>query len=81
MHPFEPETVPDLTRKPVFIAAGESDPYAPKDQVENLADTLRRAGARVEVSWTPGGHGLGPRDIAAARQWFDQEATPASGAS
>jgi predicted esterase len=74
MLPFEPREPADLTAKPVFLAAGRSDPYASVAQVEALADRLRRAGSRVEVSWSDGGHGLNQREISAAGEWFGREA-------
>ncbi len=74
MLPFEPAALPDLAGKPVFVAAGRADPYVSPRQVEDLADLLRRAGGRVELSWSPGGHGLAPDEIAAAQRWFEREA-------
>ena len=74
MLPFEPGTLPDLTGKPVFIAAGKSDPYASESQVEDLADRLRRAGSQVELSWSGVGHGIGPEEVASAADWFRRAA-------
>jgi phospholipase/carboxylesterase len=75
MLPFEPEALPDLAGKPVFIA-GRADPYMPPRQVADLADVLGRAGSRVELSWSPGGHPLEPVEIAAAKRWFEREVGP-----
>lgn len=72
MLPFEPETLLDLHDTAVFIGAGRSDPIAPPDQVERLADVLRRAGADVTLHWTPGGHGITKGEVDAARDWIAQ---------
>jgi predicted esterase len=75
--PFEPEQLPDLGGKPVLIAAGRADPYAPSERVEALADYLERAGAAVTLAWDAGRHQLALEEIRAARRWF-AEAVPAS---
>jgi predicted esterase len=31
---------------------------------------LREAGADVTLEWQPGGHGIGPDEIQAARNWL-----------
>ena len=61
---------PDLSGKPVLIAAGRRDPYAAIERVEALADLLRRAGAAVDLRWAEGGHELGPEEIDAVGEWF-----------
>jgi len=68
--PLEPVRPPDLSGKPVLIAAGRRDPYAAIDRVEALADSLRRAGASVDLRWTEGGHELGPEEIDAVAEWL-----------
>ncbi len=73
MRPFEPEVLPNLEGTPVFLAAGESDPHVPVLQVEGLADSLRRARARVEVMWSQTGHRLEPQELGAARSWLERE--------
>ena len=55
--PLEPEAAPDLAGKPVLLAAGRDDPYAPHDRVEALADWLRRG----EAAGGPALAGGGPR--------------------
>ncbi len=72
MLPFEPETLLDLHGTAVFIGAGRTDPIAPPEQVERLADVLRRSGADVSLHWTPGGHGITKDELDAARQWISQ---------
>jgi predicted esterase len=70
MVPFEPETLPDLSGTPVYLAAGRSDTLVPPENTERLAQLLREAGAEVTLDWQPGGHGIGPAEIRAARDWL-----------
>ena len=70
MVPFEPDKTPDLSRIPVYLAAGRSDQMVPPENTERLAQVLREAGADVTLDWQPGGHGIGPAEIQAARKWF-----------
>lgn len=74
MLPFEPDRLPDLAGKPVFLAAGRRDPYAAQETVEALAGHLRRAGAEVELRWTDGGHALEPAELDAAGVWLGKHA-------
>jgi len=71
MVPFEPERTPDLSGTPVYLAAGRSDQMVPPENTERLARLLREAGADVTLDWQPGGHGIGPEEIQAARNWFE----------
>jgi predicted esterase len=34
---------------------------------------LREAGADVTLDWQPGGHGIGPEEVQAARNWLEDE--------
>lgn len=77
--PFEPDTLPDLTGTRVLVAAGTSDPMAPRPRVERLAAVLAEAGAAVDVAWQPGGHGLAQRDVDGARAWLAALAAPPVG--
>ena len=70
MTPFEPETPPDLSGKPVYLAAGRSDQIVPPEDTERLAELLREAGAEVTLDWQPGGHGIGRAEVEAAQSWF-----------
>ncbi len=70
MTPFEPETPPDLSGKPVYLAAGRSDQIVPPEDTERLAELLREAGAEVRLDWQPGGHGIGRAEVEAAQSWF-----------
>ena len=70
MVPFEPDKTLDLSRIPVYLAAGRSDQMVPPENTERLAQVLREAGADVTLDWQPGGHGIEPDEIQAARNWF-----------
>ena len=70
MVPFEPDKTLDLSRIPVYLAAGRSDQMVPPENTERLAQVLREAGADVTLDWQPGGHGIGPAEIQAAQKWF-----------
>jgi phospholipase/carboxylesterase len=70
MVPFEPERMPDLSGTPVYLAAGRSDQMVPPENTERLAQLLRAAGADVTLDWQPGGHGIGPEEVQAARNWL-----------
>jgi predicted esterase len=72
--PFEPDSVPQLEGKPILIAAGRNDPYAPHEQVERLAHHLERGGARVELVWSDAGHGLEPRELDLVASWLTRHA-------
>jgi predicted esterase len=70
MVPFEPETPPDLSGTPVYLAAGRSDQMIPPESTERLAELLREAGAKVTLDWQPGGHSIGRDEIEGARAWL-----------
>ena len=70
MVPLAPPTVPDLSGKRVFLAAGRADPMVPRANVEQLAELLRSAGADVTLSVHARGHQLEPDDVGLAREWL-----------
>ena len=72
MVPFEPEATPDLAGMPVFIAAGRRDQMIPPDNTERLAETLREAGADVDLRWRNIGHGLTYEEAAEAKEWLSR---------
>ena len=73
MLPFVPETLPDLSARPIFIGAGRADPLVPAAQTEQLADLLRQAGAAVEVFWHNGGHSVSVEEVRAAKGWLERQ--------
>ena len=70
MVPFVPEVVPDLPNVPIFIGAARHDEIVPPEETERLATLLRNCRADVTLHWEPGGHGLGPGEVEAARRWL-----------
>ena len=70
MVPFEPEKLPDLAGTPVYLAAGRADAMIPAENTERLARLLENAGADVTLDWQPGGHGIGPMEVEAAKRWI-----------
>lgn len=71
MMPLEPQPLPHLKGRSVFLAAGRQDPLIPPGSVETLAQRLRQAGADLELRWQPGGHSLYPAELEAARRWLE----------
>jgi phospholipase/carboxylesterase/glyoxalase family protein len=70
MVPFEPDPLPDLTGTAALLAGGRDDPLIAPEDTGRLVDLLRRAGADVTLSWSPGGHGLLPHDLETTRAWL-----------
>jgi phospholipase/carboxylesterase len=70
MVPFEPESLPDLSGKPVLLLAGEQDPIIPQALTRRLAELLTAAGADVTLTWYPTGHGLTNVEIRDATAWM-----------
>jgi predicted esterase len=68
--PFAPEQAPDLTGKPILIAAGRADPIVPAEQAPQLATLLRSAGADVTLTTEAQGHALEPSDLGLTREWL-----------
>ncbi|MBA4115360.1 MAG: alpha/beta hydrolase [Rubrobacter sp.] len=73
MVPFEPETPPDLSGTPVYLAAGRTDQMVPSEHTERLAKLLQEAGAEVTLDWQPGGHNIGQAEVEGARSWFAEK--------
>jgi len=70
MLPYRPEGPLELSGTDVLIAAGDSDPYSSVEQVVELAELLRAAGAEVEVARQATGHGLVQGDLDALGAWL-----------
>jgi phospholipase/carboxylesterase/glyoxalase family protein len=69
MVPFEPEQIPDLTGRPVFIGAGRRDPIVPTSNTQRLVELLKQAGATVTESWSNGGHTITHEEVRGAKAW------------
>jgi predicted esterase len=70
MVPFVPDVVPDLSNVPIFIGAARHDEIVPPEETERLTTLLENCRADVSVYWGPGGHGLSPAEVEAARRWL-----------
>ena len=70
MPPFEPESLPDLTGKPILLTAGRHDTMVPGNMAGDLADLYRQAGADVTLEWMPGGHELTQAEVQTAALWL-----------
>ena len=70
MVPLRSATLPTLSGTPVLLASGRYDPLVPVANVEELAGTLRRAGAKVIHQWSDASHPLASPEITAAAAWL-----------
>jgi predicted esterase len=68
--PFEPDEAPRLRGKPILVAAGRRDPYAPVERVDRLIELFELGGARVEAAWSDAGHGLEPPELERVAIWL-----------
>ena len=72
-HPMVPRRgieLPDLSRTPVFIAAGTNDSICPKEESLELKELLENARAAVNLHWEHNGHQLTREEIKAAANWY-----------
>ncbi len=72
MVPLIPEKLPNLSSRPVLLAAGRHDPIIPPENTERLAAMLAEAGAHVSLKWSEGGHQLSAAELDEARRWLAQ---------
>ncbi len=79
LRPMVPLATPPeatLPGTPVLILSGATDPIVPLENARRLARSLASAGAQVEHTILPTGHGLSPMDIEAARRWIGRRSAP-----
>ncbi|MBB5171871.1 alpha/beta hydrolase [Texcoconibacillus texcoconensis] len=72
-HPMVPRRgidLPDLTGKPVFIAAGTNDPICSAEESTDLQSRLEKANASVDIHWENNGHQLTISEVEAAAKWY-----------
>jgi len=62
--------VKDLSRRPVLLLGGVSDPIAAPEDLPRIAELLQKRSASVTVKAVKGSHGLVPEDIIAAQHWL-----------
>jgi phospholipase/carboxylesterase len=71
MYPFaDRESPADLAGSRLLILNGEADPMAPPASVSTLIAALHQNGADAEQVLRPGGHGIAPTDLEAAKEWL-----------
>jgi len=70
MVPFVPDTMPQLSGKPILILAGSRDSVVSKDETERLAALLRRAGADVTLNWADATHAISGEEVRVAAGWL-----------
>lgn len=70
MVPLRGIELPDLSKVPVFIGAGENDPICSPEESTELKELLEKAGAKVAIDWGRSGHSLTQQELAAAAQWY-----------
>jgi phospholipase/carboxylesterase len=70
MVPLVPETLPDLTKKHIFMSSGLYDPIVSKQEAEKLSGLFKNAGAKVSLSWQESGHELTMEEIRKAKEWL-----------
>lgn len=70
MVPLVPETLPDLTKKQIFMSSGLYDPIVSKQEAEKLSGLFKNVGAKVSLSWQESGHELTMEEIRKAKEWL-----------
>jgi phospholipase/carboxylesterase len=59
---------------PVFVGAGAADQMIPASRSEAAAEAMRDVGADVTFGTFEGGHGIGPDELDAVREFVDEHA-------
>ncbi|HSJ73234.1 MAG TPA: hypothetical protein VK904_02875 [Miltoncostaeaceae bacterium] len=59
-----------LAGRRVLAAGGVDDPFLPRQTAAAGVASYRAAGADVTEAWRPGGHWIGPEEIAALTGWL-----------
>jgi predicted esterase len=75
MVPFEPESIPNLSGKQIFMSAGLHDPIIPSRGTKDLLNLLRKTGSNVSLKWQNSGHQLTQSDVNEAREWLSASFT------
>src|ERR671933_2126018 len=70
MVPLVPQTLPDLSRKHIFMSSGLYDPIVSKQEAEELFSLFKSAGAKVSLNWQGSGHELAREEIRKANEWL-----------
>jgi len=72
MVPLVPRTLPDLTKKYIFMSSGLHDPIVSRQEAEKLYGLFKNAGAKVSLNWQNSGHELTMEEIRKAKEWLLQ---------
>ncbi|WP_050053506.1 alpha/beta hydrolase [Pseudarthrobacter siccitolerans] len=71
MYPLGERTAPTtLAGSQILALNGDADPMAPLASVRTLISQLTLQGAAVKQVLRPGGHGIQPSDVEAAKAWL-----------
>jgi phospholipase/carboxylesterase len=70
MVPLVPETLPDLTKKHIFMSSGLYDPIVSRQEADRLFGLFKKAGANISLSWQESGHELTREEIQKAKDWL-----------
>lgn len=76
-HPMVPRrdiSLPNLTGRDIFIAAGENDPMCSAQESKDLQELFENAHANVAIHWERNGHQLTWTEVEAASAWYKTRA-------
>lgn len=72
MVPLTETPMADLSGKGILMLSGSQDPIIAADNPMRLAASLKHAGATVEHTVLPAGHGLSQADVDIAKTWINR---------
>ncbi|MBE1554449.1 phospholipase/carboxylesterase [Filibacter limicola] len=72
LFPREGAEWPNLTGIPVYISAGQNDPFCPAVESTALQNKMIIAGADVHAHWESNGHSLTQTEVQAAADWYQK---------
>jgi phospholipase/carboxylesterase len=75
MVPLVPQTLPDLSNKPIFMSSGLYDPIVSRQEADRLFGLFKKMGANISLSWQESGHELTMDEIRKAREWVVHSAS------
>src|SRR6187200_3032075 len=75
MVPLVPQTLPDLSNKPIFMSSGLHDPIVSRQEADRLFSLFKKMGANISLSWQESSHELTMDEIRKAREWLVHSAS------
>ena len=72
MIPLQPERMPVLSGKRIFVSAGRYDTLIPRDKTRELVGFLEKAGANVTMNWEDSTHSLAAGELEKAKNWLKE---------